>query len=138
MTLEEWAQSLRLRGDSQQAEFAVEILEYIDRDNEFERLQSLEEDLLYERQRHDLKQDMPADKILEWLSNQAGIVEECNQHLKKHGFEGQDLDDQVEQLVETVANIEETLRTMGGYAVDDSSDLDALVMDLCRRPKYDL
>ena len=138
MTLEEWAQSLRLRGDSQQAEFAVEILEYIDRDNEFERLQSLEEDLLYERQRHDLKQDMPADKILEWLSNQAGIVEECNQHLKKHGFEGQDLDDQVEQLVETVANIEETLRTMGGYAVDDSSDLDALVMDLCQRPKYDL
>ena len=114
MTLEEWAQSLRLHGDPQQAEFAVEILEYIDRDSEFARLQELEADIQYETVGYGLK-DMKSDKILEWLSAQAELVEECQRRLKEHGFEGQDLDDQVEQLAETVAAIEETLRTLGGF-----------------------
>ena len=141
MTLEEWAQSLHIGSDPIAAEFACEILEYIDQESEFERLRELEADIQYETVRYKLK-DMKSDKILEWLSAQAELVEECQRRLKKHGFEGQDLDDQVEQLAETVYNIEHTLETMGGYEIDENTDLDLLVIDLCQRAKpaqqYDL
>lgn len=137
MTLEEWAQSLHIGSDPIAAEFACEILEYIDQESEFERLRELEADIQYETVRYKLK-DMKSDKILEWLSAQAELVEECQRRLKKHGFEGQDLDDQVEQLAETVAAIEETLRTLGGFDLADDPDLNLIVMELCQRPKYDL
>lgn len=137
MDLKEWAESLYRQGDAQLADYGKEILELIDQEDELERLYQIENDLLHQAQWHCPLETEPL-KIIERLGERAELVEECEDRLKKHGFEGQDLDDQCEELARTVSDIKETLEKMGGYVVDDSSDLDSLVQELCQRPKYDL
>lgn len=137
MTLKEWAEHLYRCGDNQEAEYGREILELFALEERDEKLARIEDDLAYHASWHYPYETDPV-RIVEQLGGSAELVDECERRLEQHGFAGGDLDDTIEDLARTVANIKETLEAMGGYEITPETDLDALVMELCQRPKYDL
>lgn len=135
--LREWAERLYASGTNEEAEYGRQILELFDLEERDELLGRIEDDLAYQA-RHHCPQEVDPLRIIEKLGDRAELADECERRLKEHGFEGQDIDDQVEQLAAVVSDIKQTLECMGGYEIGPRTDLDLLVQDLCQRPKFDL
>lgn len=137
LTLEEFAQQLRIKGDYRETEFADEILMLIDIEEEvaepFSNLCS------------DLDHYVPAnpgkpDKQLEWLGDRSALLSEIQDELAKDDRTG-DVDDLVKELISEIGNVEEIMREHGGWTEGDLQDaLFALIERAEKAPKleYDL
>ena len=131
--LEEFAERLRITGDSKEVEFAREILELWDSQETLELHGSLCDDLNYYVP--DLK-DKPAKQI-EKLGDDCNLFDEIKEELTKANLTG-DPADELRALLAQLQDTEEMLREHGGWT--EGAFLDALY-SLCERSapmEYDL
>lgn len=137
LNLREWAEQLRVKGTSRQVDFADEILKLIDLEDEVaEPYADLCEDLEYYAP--DNLKDDPA-KTVEWLGDRSALLDEVRDKLNKHGLTG-DVDDEVRDLCEIMAAIEDMLEARGGWTEGDLLDALAALCERAERPaqQYDL
>lgn len=133
--LREFAERLRITGTNQECDFADEIISLLDIEAE---VAEPYWDLV-----NDLENLAPANlkdkplKTVEWLGDQSQLVDELKEELGKHGRTG-DVDDELKEILETLATAEDTLRNRGHWTAGEF--LDALFTLAERDPalKYDL
>lgn len=109
-TLKEFAENLRITGDWREVEFATEILNLLD----------LEEEVAepYSDLCADIEHTAPAGlkdnhlKALERLNDRSAMLEEIEKHLSEADRKG-DADDAVKELIGTLADAEDILEAAG-------------------------
>lgn len=138
-TLKEFAQLLRVRGDFREVEFADEILELVELEEEVAEPYSELCDDLNHHAPEGLK-DKPA-KALEWLGDRSALLVEIEEQFQKASREG-DADDIVREVLDELNNVETIMREHGGWTEGDLQDaLFALIKRAGKAPQplqYDL
>jgi len=130
LTLEEFAQNLRVSGDYREMEFADEILMLLDIEAEVAEPYS---DLCAELEHHapDKLKDEPA-KMVEWLGDRSAMLEEIEKQLSDEGLDvganGLPIDaaDAVKELLGTLGDAEDILEEHGWSSGDFLSALGKL------------
>lgn len=136
LNLQEFAEELRRKGDPREAEFATEILDLLQVEEECaEPFSDLCYDIAHYAKGYDHAEIAP--KALEWIGDRSNLLKQIEEELDKDGRSG-DVDDQVKQLIETVASIRNILSLEEGT----DEDLEIAIQGLMdREPKtveYDL
>ena len=137
LTLEEFAQQLRIKGDYRETEFADEILLLIDIEEEVAEPYS---DLTAEVE-HQVKDAPPMDtplKAVEWLANRSNMLAGIEKHFEKVDMKG-DVDDLTRQVLDELGNIETIMEEHGGWTEGDLQEaLFALIERAAPKLEYDL
>lgn len=137
LTLEEFAQQLRIKGDYRETEFADEILMLID----------IEEEVAepFSNLCGDLDHYVPAnpgkpDKQLEWLGDRSALLSGIQDELAQSDRTG-DVDDIVKEMIAELDGVEAIMREHGGWTEGELSDAIFALIDRAEKaPKleYDL
>lgn len=136
LTLEEFAEELRRKGDFREVEFADEILQLLDIEEECaEPYGNLCSDI--EHYAKDFSNPTDAAKALEWVGDRSNLLKEIEEELDKDGRTG-DTDDQVKALLETVAKLRDILGLEEGTDEDIENAVQALVDRAPAAMEYDL
>ena len=141
--LKEFAENLRVSGAGREAEFATEILDLLDLEEEVpEPYSTLCDDL--EWKAPEALKGKP-EKIVEWLGDRSDLLEEIEKELTEAGREPEgtnDTADAVKELLETMEQAEAILETAGWPGDGDFIDaLQALADRAAKAPpemEYDL
>lgn len=127
LDLKEFAEGLRTSGDWREADFATEILDLLDLEEEVaEPYSNLCDDLNHYAP--ESLADKP-EKQCEWLGDRSNLLEEIEKELDKDGRTG-DTDDQIKEMLETLDNIRVALG-LPETATDE--DLETAVQELADR-----
>lgn len=111
LTLEEFAQELRRKGNWREAEFADEILALLDIEEEVaEPYGNLCADI--ENYAKDFSNPDDAAKALEWIGDRSNLLADVEKQIKDANREG-DVDDVVRELLGTLDHAEEILEAAG-------------------------
>lgn len=132
LDLREFAEHMRITGDSQGCDFADEILSLLDIEAEVaEPFYTLCDNL--DHYAPDLKGK--PEKQLEWIGDRSHLLDELKEKFEQHGYTEGDVDDRLAEVLDTLATAEDTLRKRGHW--QDGEFIDAL-QELAERAGYDL
>jgi hypothetical protein len=135
LTLKEFAEDMRRKGDIREADLADEILALIDIEEEVAEPYSTLCDDLNIHAPTELK-DKP-EKALEWLGDRSNLLADIEEELKQAGREG-DADDAVKEMIDTLADAEKILEEHGWPGTDFLDALENLAENAPTPTEYDL
>lgn len=138
LDLKEFAEELRRKGVGPEIEFATEILDLLDLEEE---VAEPFNDVCTELD-HYAPESLTGrpQRQAEWLGDRANLLTEIEEQFRKAKRDG-DIDDVVRDTLDELANIETILRKYGGWSEGDLQDaLFALIERADKAPKlkYDL
>lgn len=132
-TLEEFAEELRRKGDYREFEFADEILALLDIEEAVaEPYSTLCHDIEHYAEKFSNPDD--AEKALEWVGDRSNLLAEIEDQLKEAKRPG-DVDDEIKEMIGTLADAEAILEAAGWPGMDFLEALQGLADRAARAPE---